>query len=397
MSGYANGILLPQLADDLADGKRGPISVAFSMATIMVAIISPAVGRLADQWSPKKLLLIGAASIALSHVAVSTATEMWHLYFAKGALLGVGITLAGPLVRNLVVARWFDRMRGRALGFSVLGVSFAGVTLPLIMNELVNTLGWRGTVMIFAVAVALLLLPTIYLFLKDQPEDIGEVPDGSRTDTSTVSRPSALPTIDSDRQWTYIELFQSKAFWATGLIFGPMMCVYLAIIIHLFGHAVSAGLSTEQAALVLTMVATTSLIGKPAIGFMADYFGSRLTLWLSLGLQGAALLVFTISSELWHFLIAAAMFGFGYSALSSMRTYVLSTNIGIRSLGTSLGLLKWLEFPFAVTASPIAGYVYDATGSYNQAFFVFACFIGLACLGPLFIADNRAPKQKALA
>ena len=336
--------------------------------------------------------MVGAGLIALSYAALATATELWHLFLAKGVLFGVGITFAGPLVRNLIVAHWFDRMRGRALGFSVLGVSLAGVFLPVLMNEMVNSLGWRETLVIFSITVAGILIPSVYFGMRNRPEDIGEVRDGKNYVAAHPVGP-VVKNPDDERQWTYVELLKNKSFWATGLIFGPMMCVYVTIMVHLFGHATNEGLSTEQAAFVLTMVATTSVIGKPAIGFMADFFGARFTLWLSLILQGSALVIFTISTEFWHFLFGAAIHGFGYSALSAMRTYVLSTSIGTRSLGTSVGLLKWLEFPFAVTASPIAGYVYDATGSYNQAFLVFAGFIAIACIGPFFIRDGRTPKE----
>ena len=45
LGGYANGIILPHLADELADGSRGKVSLAFSMGTILVAVFSPFVRR----------------------------------------------------------------------------------------------------------------------------------------------------------------------------------------------------------------------------------------------------------------------------------------------------------------------------------------------------------------
>ncbi len=390
LSGYANGILLPQLADALAEGSRGQISIGFSISTFLAALISPWVGRHADNHSPRRVLLLGVGLIALSYVGIASAQSIWQFYLAKGVLFGAGIAMAGPLVRNLIVAHWFERMRGRALGFSVLGASIAGVVLPLILNEMVNELGWRTTVYLFGFAVAVMLSPTVYFILKDRPEEIGEVRDGNAPESSVTS---TSPRNDEDeRKWSWADLLKSRAFWATGLVFGPMFCVYIVIMVHLFGHVVASGLKTEQAALVLSVVALFSLTGKPIIGFMADFVGARITLWTSLILQGTALFVFTISSELWHFTFSAAMYGLGYAALSPMRTYVLAANIGTKSLGTAVGLLKWLELPFGIAASPIAGFVYDATGSYDSAFLVFAGFIVLGCIGPFFIKDDRAAR-----
>ena len=66
--------------------------------------------------------------------------------------------------------------------------------------------------------------------------------------------------------------------WATGLTFGPMICVYLVIMVHLFGHAQESGLSDSEAALTLSVLAFASILFKPVIGFMADAIGARITL-----------------------------------------------------------------------------------------------------------------------
>jgi uncharacterized membrane protein len=42
--------------------------------------------------------------------------------------------------------------------------------------------------------------------------------------------------------------------------------------------------------------------------------------------------------------------------------------------------------PWALLASPIAGLIYDQTGSYKIAFLVLAGLMLFCCLGPFFIA-----------
>ncbi len=385
LSGYANGILLPHLADTLADGSRGQISLALSATMIVTAIISPFVGRTADKTSPKRIMLFGAVSLVLSYIVLANATSLWHLYLAKAVLAAIALAAVGPLVRSLIVARWFDRFRGRALGLSVLGASIAGVSLPLILNDLVNTFGWRTAVFIFAIAVAGILLPTILFLLKDGPETIGEVPDGQGTQKSgQAARAPVIRPIDQVN-WTWKRMLATRALWACGLTFGPMVCVAIVIMVHLFGHAVESGLTNSQAALILSAVALASIIGKPITGWMADILGLRRTLWIALALQASGLLMFAIAGSVYFFLCAATFFGLGYSSLSSMRTYALSRTLGIRSLGLAMGLLTWIELPFSAAASPLAGFIYDAAGSYDVAFFILAGFIALACLGPFFL------------
>ncbi len=388
LNGYANGILLPHLADTLANGSRGQISIGISIASIFSALVAPLIGRYADNNSPRKILLIGAVLIVISYIGIASSQKLWHYYVSMGIIFGVGVSCAGPTVRSLVVSLWFERWRGRALGISVMGASLAGVLLPLILNELVNDLGWRSTVYICAITVASILLPTIYFVIKDQPRDIGEVRDGHKNALS-ADVINESDRADDHTEVTWSGMLQNKSFWAIGLIFGPMTCVYIAISVHFFGHATNSGLQSGQAAFVLSAMAFLSVLGKPFMGILADYVGARITIWASLLLQCVGLITFTMSSELWHFLIAACFHGLGYAAMSAMRTFALSTSIGTRSLGSSVGLLKWLELPFAASASPLAGFVYDATGSYDAAFLVFAGLLLVACLGPFFIRDGR--------
>ncbi len=393
LSAYSNGIMLPYLADTLADGSRGEIALGYSIVTIVAAIIAPAVGRFVDTHSPRKAILIGIVITAVSYVMIARVQSVWQFFLAKGVVFGVGITLIGPLTRNRVVINWFDHWRGRALGISVLGASLAGIFFPPIINTIVNELGWRLTFLVFALATGAILLPLVYFLMKDRPEDIGEVRDGH----NYVNRAEVRP-VQSDleeREWTWQGLIKNPTFWAIGLIFGPMVCVYLAIMVHLFGHIVDMGLTTERAALVLSTVAILSAIGKPVIGLMADFLGARITIWIALVSQILALVLFTQISLFWQCLVAASLFGFGYAALSSMRTFAISTSLGNRSLGAALGLLKWLELPFAVVASPLAGFVYDNTGSYNAAFLTFTVFLGLACIGPFFIRAGGAIERRA--
>ena len=278
LGGYANGIILPHLADDLADGSRGKVSLAFSMGTILVAVFSPFVGRHADKNSPRNVMLLGACLLSLAYLVLASAQTMWQLILAKSVLYGAAISMVGPMVRNMTVAHWFTRLRGRALGFSVMGASVAGVLLPLILSSLVTNLGWRTTVYGFAGGVALILLPLIWRVVKDKPAELGLLPDGAAPDAATGDDAQAASQAKDSEIWGWKELLRAKPLWATGLTFGPMICVYLVIMVHLFGHAQESGLSDSEAALTLSVLAFASILFKPVIGFMADAIGARITL-----------------------------------------------------------------------------------------------------------------------
>jgi MFS family permease len=126
-------------------------------------------------------------------------------------------------------------------------------------------------------------------------------------------------------------------------------------------------------------------LGKPVIGWLSDYLGARISIWLSLLSQATALAAFTQADTFLLAVVAASMYGFGYSGMSPLRTFALSTSVGSTSFALANGVLRWVELPFVLAASPLAGYVYDATGSYNLAFSILAGLLLVACIGPVFI------------
>jgi MFS family permease len=201
---------------------------------------------------------------------------------------------------------------------------------------------------------------------------------------------------EDSREWTWQALLGNRAFWSIGLIFGSMVCVFSAVMLHLFGHLLDIGLTTTDAALVLSVTALFAALGKPVVGWLSDLLGARVSIWLALVCQGFALLVFTQADTFALCLVAAGIYGFGYSGMSPLRTFSISTSVGSKSFALATGVLRWVELPFVLAASPLAGFIYDATGSYNNAFYILSGLMLVACIGPLFIKVGGAAERRQL-
>ena len=104
-----------------------------------------------------------------------------------------------------------------------------------------------------------------------------------------------------------------------------MGCVYSAVMLHLFGHLLDIGVAAQQAALILSATALFAALGKPVVGWMSDYFGARVTIWMALVSQGLALFLFAGAGTFAASLAAACIYGFGYSGMSPLRTFAGST------------------------------------------------------------------------
>ena len=391
---YSRGIFLDDLSIAIANGDRTEISFAFSSAFVMGTILAPFIGRLLDRSSPKKVLLFGIGIVTSSYLLLSQVETILQFYLVTTVGMGLGMACMGGLAWHRSIINWFDHWRGRAIALGVLGASLSGIVMPQFVPELIDNYGWQMTYGIFAISTAATLFPVVYIFMKDRPEDIGEVRDGHAYVSKLSEKEASYQNITDQTSWTIKQMLASRAFWSIGLIFGSMSAVFNATMLHMFSHIKDMGL---DAAMVLSVTALFAATGKPIIGWLSDYAGSKVTIWLALISQVIGLFLLSQANDFSVALLAASLYGFGYSGMSPLRTFSLSTSLGSNTYATASGVLKYIEAPIVLAASPTAGYIKDVTGSYQLAFLVLAGMMLLACLGPFFIKAGGALSRRKAA
>ena len=389
---YSRGVFLPSLAEELADGSRFQIAMGFSVAAITSAVLAPFMGTILDRSSPRKVILFGIVVAGISYLLLARTTTLWQFYLVIGVGMGVAVTCMGNLAWHRTIISWFDHWRGRAISLAVLGASLAGVVMPPLVTLLVDEIGWRAAFVVFAATTVIALVPLVAFFLKDRPEDVGEVRDGHKYVAEHAHE--IVEEASESRLWHWREMLRTPAFWAIALMFGSMGCVYSATMLHLFGHIKDIGLSGTDAAYVLSITALFAALGKPVVGWMADAWGSRVTIWMALICQAIALVLFAYAQTFLISALAGCIYGFGYAGMSPLRTFALSVTIGNRSFGNANGVMRLVELPLVISASPLAGYVYDTTGSYTIAFLILAGLMIFSCIGPFFIRAGGARERR---
>ena len=107
-------------------------------------IIGPLFGYLAgwiiDRFGPRRLMLTGVLMGGLALIVLSQMTSLWMLYLAY-LFNALGYVCAGPLPNQILLARWFDQARGRAMGFAYLGIGIGGTIVPWAAYWLTTRLG----------------------------------------------------------------------------------------------------------------------------------------------------------------------------------------------------------------------------------------------------------------
>jgi len=380
---YSFGVFITAIEPDLGV-SRAEISIALALSNLVGAFAAPLLGRLLDRSSIRWVMGAGAVLMASGFLLLSRVDAIWQLHLLFATFLAVGASTMGGLASAKLVANWFERRRGTALGIATMGISLSGLLMPPGATWLIKQLGWRSSFLVYAGLTLLIVLPPVLLLVVNRPEDIGQRPDGDAPPDDT--EPDAPPA----RIWATRELLRSGAFWGSVLPFALGFFANSAVLTHLVPHALSLGIEEYRAASLLSFAAGAGVAGKVAFGRIADRSGPRFAIALSLALQlvGVAALVF--ARRYAALVPIAALFGFGMGGMVPLQGTLLGSLFGRSSFGKVMGLIRPVQVPIHAIGIPFAGFVFVRLGSYDAAFQVFVIAYALALAALLGVRTGTA-------
>jgi len=179
---------------------RTEIASAASLNLLMLGLFAPIGGWLIDRIGARRVILGSLSTIAAGLIGTVFVQQLWQLIFLWGIVLGLatGVT---PALGPSIASRWFMERRGLAIGIMT-NANAAGqvVFLPMLMAVIVAS-GWRSALTV-VVAVALVLMPAIWLWMRDNPSDIGLEPYGSGKASDSSQRGGAFaPGLTHAKCW----------------------------------------------------------------------------------------------------------------------------------------------------------------------------------------------------
>ena len=122
-------------------------------------------GYLIDRYGPRLMLMAGAlmGGIALIGLGFTNALWMFYFFYIFNAL---GYVFGGPLPCQVLISRWFDKNRGKAMGIAYLGIGIGGALAPEISRAMEGSYGWHIALCSLGVLVILIAFPFAF-FIKD--------------------------------------------------------------------------------------------------------------------------------------------------------------------------------------------------------------------------------------
>ncbi|MBI4202960.1 MAG: MFS transporter [Chloroflexi bacterium] len=369
-------------------------ALAFSFQRLETGLAAPIIGFALDRIGSRKMMLIGVPIAALGFFFLSQVTSLW-MFYAAFVVIASGTSMCSLGVVTVAVNNWFRRRRGRALSILAVGMGLSGSGVPLVAM-LIAGVGWRMALVVAAVGW-LVVGPSIALVMRHRPERYGYLPDGDLPkEPVAVSKGAERIPVIEEYNFTWREAIRTRSFYLMALIGSTQAVLMSPVFVLEMPYLESVGYSTSTAALILTAMTLSSLLGRLGLGSLTDFIEPRFVYMMLFALEVVGLVAYSFIGPGSPFLLVLFLvtFPIGYGASTPTRPSMLGSYFGRHSFGSIQGLQSLITMWAGIAAPPFAGWVYDTTGSYQTAWLVFA---GLALVSiPLAFLTTR-PKLPAHA
>jgi MFS family permease len=376
------GLFIPVLIDEFgATFVTANLGLSFLGATM--AIAGAVIGPVLDRSSIRGIMVGGAIINACAFALMSYASELWQLGLLYGVGVAVGGAMFGPLAANTVVAKWFNRYRGRAVGIASMGAPTGGLLLSPIVGILIGDYGWRETLLVFT-ALHIALVPLLWITIRNQPEDMKLNPDGEET----VHHEG----LAAGKSWATVEILRSANFWILAIAFGGVGAIAGSFNANVIPYARDLGIGLGEASLFISAIGGTAIVGTLLFGSLADRIDVRGLMMLSFVLQGSAFVLLRSTTPGYSMLMCAVLiFGLAAGAMMPLMAAAVGRGYGAISFGRVMGFIGPVTLPFAFIGPPLTGWIRQNTDSYLPAFDV---FIAVFVVASIVLVGLKLPRAK---
>jgi MFS family permease len=344
---------------------RQQVTSGNAYSKIAVALVFGVLaGRLVDRFGPRRLMLVGIvmAGGALVGLASVTTMAMFYVFYCVNAL---GYVFGGPLPNQVLLSRWFDRARGRAMGIAYVGIGVGGALVPLLAYTLTQEYGWRGALRILGILMIAVSLPVAY-FVKEPAPVNASGPGGSAN----------APTIKHIFTGVPFYLLAIGSMASIGAVGGTVqnLALYLSL---------DRKLPQPQVDGLLSLVLIGSLIGRIGMGWLADRWPRKWVMLLIYLIVASAIPPLFLAPTTATLSVAALLFGIGLGGDYMIIPLMAADLFGLAVMGRVMGVVLTADSVAESLVPMVVAGIRDRTGSYEGGFVV---LVALALIGAVAIS-----------
>jgi predicted MFS family arabinose efflux permease len=372
---YAFAVLLQPMAETL-DASPAAVTAAMTASVLAGAAMAVPVGRWLDRHGGRALMTTGSIAATALVAAWSQVRTLAQLY---AVLVGIGITTAMVLYEPAltVVVSWFSpQQRGRAVLAIVVVAGFASTIFMPLTGLLLDSYGWRGTLLVLAAVHGAVTVPLHALAVSRPPR------------LTAPNRPSGR-----DRAAVVRAALWDRRFWWLAVAFVAHGAAMAAATLHLVGLLVHKGHSITFAATIAGLLGILSVTGRLLLTALQRRLRLPVVVAVVFTIQGAAAIALPIvAGSAVGAAGAVIAFGLGFGVVSLVKPALLADRYGRIAYGTIGGILA-TPITSAKATAPLAAAGLLAVAGYTATFFVVGAACVVAAAGILTRASSAVPPE----
>lgn len=297
-------------------------------AGILSAASAPVIGAISDRVGVRKVLAVSfILEIALlySFSQMTGGDSGYQGYLIRYSLLALLCMGTTQVVFSRVLASWFHRRLGMALGIALAGVGMGGAFWSKVIQILINNYGWRGAYMGMALLIGCITLPIVLLVIRETPRSMGLSVDGD-------DRESARAFHDArENQGTSLsEAARDRQYWLMIIVFLLTGLGIQGVSLNMVPLMKSLGMNADLAASAQASMFIAVVVGRFTSGVLLDkLFGPRIAqAFLVAPIVGITALLLG-ASGIWAFASAMCV-GIALGGEADVFAYLVKRYFGIK-------------------------------------------------------------------
>jgi FSR family fosmidomycin resistance protein-like MFS transporter len=303
-------------------------------------------GWLSDKLGPRKAISLGLAGVGISGAAVMFAAS-YSVLVPVFIIMGILSGFYHPSAVSALTNRFEDKKRGRVIALHMLGGGLGFAIGPFLGAVIAGSLNWHFAFLILSIPAIAAAVPAFFqLKLEPTAAQLSE----AAASGETTQKPAGIR-----------QVFRAAAgimalSIAVALITGPLMSFLPLFLVDVHHLSESAG------SMWVTVVRMGGLLGSLFGGWLADKWGRRNAIFLSLVLFGPV--VFLLTRLQYGVALAGVFVLFGW--LMSMRETTMQTYLMVNTPPKIRATVFGIYFGFGQQGSsimqPVAGNLMDNVG-----------------------------------
>ncbi len=340
---YGHSVYLATLSGS-GKWKIGEISngiLVFWMASLPGTLF---VGYLIDSRGARSVIILGAVCISVALIGIGLAKTLWIIYLCYG-LMGFAYPAVGAAAISAILAPWFSKNFGGALGVALTGASLGGAVIPVMMVHLIHEFGFMRTMLSIGPLIFIVLVIVSMIGLINKPP---------LSNSNWVVEHGAIDIM---------QLMKLRLFWRIAVAAGLGLGGQVGFLAHQIPIA-SRIVNDFDAASTVSIVAVSAAVGRLLVTYASRTISSYKLAAACYFLQGIGIAIVSVANSLSMLVLGCAVAGFVVGAIVMLPPILVRQAFGSYNYGKNYALINAGMYASAGISPWAVGTIYDQSLSY---------------------------------